>query len=346
LRKITLATLAVPSEFDSVKKTSGMAELVKEYAQSATDAVAAAHLLKMYSSEALLTKYVSAEVQPTLIKKFADYYRQRQENLENANEIAFSDVGILLRLFQLRTLRKNPQAENFALNYFDHLVIDEAQDFSQVELECLYAASSSERSLTICADPNQQILGFVDSSGLKNFELQLRKSGVTEELLEVSYRSTAEIMEVANRVIGKDMEKGGRQGEPVIFQKCANKDEALVALKEIVLAQQEQAPNGLIAVVCRQKNQVNYVYESLKMVPGVRKEPQRFQPGILVTNAHQVKGLEFTAVVAWNVSAQDYRANNDQDRNLLYVVLSRACDRLAVFCHEEPSPYIKNLGKF
>ena len=344
LRKISLVSNVAPSEFDSMKKTSGMAELIKEYAQSAGDAVAVEHLLRMYSSEALLTKFLSTEVRPALIKKFTDYYRQRLENLTNTNEIAFSDVGILLRLFQLRTLKKNPSAENFALNYFDHLVIDEAQDFSQVELECLFAASSRERSLTICADPNQQILSFVDSSGLKNFELQLRKSGVTEELLEVSYRSTAEIMEVANMVIGKGPETGGRKGEPVIFRRCSTKDEALTSLKETVLVQQEQSPNGLIAVVCRQKNQVNYVYEALKIVPGTRKEPQRFQPGILVTNAHQVKGLEFTAVVAWNVSAHDYRASNAQDRNLLYVVLSRACDRLAIFCHEEPSSYIKELA--
>jgi len=342
LRKISLISHAQPSEFESLKKTSGMAELIKEYAQSATEAVATEHLLKMYSSEDLLIKYLSAEVRPALIKQFAKHYRQRLENVKDTNEIAFGDVGILLRLFQLRTLMKNPDAENFALNYFDHLVIDEAQDFSQVELECLFAASSKERSLTICADPNQQILSFVDSSGLKNFELQLKKSGVSEELLEVSYRSTAEIMEVANMVIGKGPETGGRRGEPVIYKKYANKDEALAQLKETVLIQQEQAPNGLVAVVCRQKNQVNYVYEALKMVPGTRKEPQRFQPGILVTNAHQVKGLEFTAVVAWNVSAHDYRANNAQDRNLLYVVLSRACDRLAVFCHEEPSSYIKD----
>ncbi|MBF0246067.1 MAG: UvrD-helicase domain-containing protein, partial [Planctomycetes bacterium] len=178
LRKIALATIAAPSEFDPVKKSSGMAEVVQEYAQSAQDAVAAEHLLRIYSSEALLSKHVAAEVRPTLIKKFAGYYRQRLADFDNSHEIAFSDVGILLRLFQLRTLQKDPDAENFALNYFDHLVIDEAQDFSQVELECLFAASSKERSLTICADPNQQILSFVDASGLTNFEVQLRKSGV------------------------------------------------------------------------------------------------------------------------------------------------------------------------
>lgn len=343
LRKISFAGFSGPAEFEALKKASGMAGLIKEYAHSAQDAVAAEHLLKMFSAEALLQKHLAAEVRPGLIKKFADYYRQRLEERANLHEIAFSDVGILLRLFQLRTLSKSPGAENFALNYFDHMVVDEAQDFSQVELECLFEASSPERSLTICADPNQQILRFVDSSGLDNFALQLRASGVNEERLEVSYRSTAEIMEVANTVIGKEQEAGGRRGEAVAFVKCSGRDEALSRLKETVLAQQEQAPNGLIAVVCRQKNQVNYVYQALKMIPGTRIDPQRFQPGILVTNAHQVKGLEFTAVVAWNVSAKDYRAANDQDRNLLYVVLSRACDRLAVFCHETPSSYLKDF---
>ena len=59
-----------------------------------------------------------------------------------------------------------------------------------------------------------------------------------------------------------------------------------------------------------------------------------FEPGILVTNAHQVKGLEFSGVILWNPTQQAYPVT-DLGKNLLYVAITRASDRLAVY-HNEP----------
>jgi len=339
LKKITFSA-KLPSEFDAVKKNSAMAALVKEYALTAGDAVAVEHLICLYSSEELLQKHLADQLDSDLLKRFLAYYQGLRQRREFDSAIGFSDVGILLRLLQIRLTAREPGTENHALNYFDHLVIDEAQDFSQVELECLFNAATSARSLTICADPNQQILTFVDADGLENFSLDLQEKGVSDEQLKISYRSTMEIMTLANSVLGKGPGNGKRHGEPVYCRQHPDRDEAITDLQRLALQEQEKAPNGLLAIICKHKGEVEQIYKQLRSIRGVRKEPQRFQPGILIINCHQVKGLEFTSVILWNASAKSYRLNSRTDRNLLYVSLSRACDRLAVLCHEPPTPYL------
>ena len=343
LKKISLSD-KIPSRFDLIKKCSAMAGLVAEYADSAEDAVVYKHLSRMYSSEELVKKYLAADFSAELLKKFVSYYKSQCEANEKKTTIGFADIGLILRLLQLRMLKKNPGTVNLAMNYYDHLVIDEAQDLSQIEMECLLHATSEERSLTICADPNQQISQTIDASVLENIQLHLQKNGMSAENLQVSYRSSAEIMAVANAILDKrSVEETARHGVPVAFGKYNSWDEAALELRKRVMWEQEISPNGLIAVICKFKNDIAKLYSYLRDIPGVRKETQRFQPGIFLTNAHQVKGLEFTSVLVWNASAKSYHVNNPIDRNLLYVVLSRACDRLSIFCHEQPTEYLKKF---
>ncbi len=340
LKKIYLTT-ELPAEFERIKKSAGMAKLVNFYANSAGEAVLYEHLPKLYSSDAL-NDFID-DIDPACLRKFSSFYKNRGENV-TSTAIGFADVGIILRLLQIRLLKKDPDCVNPIMNYYDHLVIDEAQDLSQVELECLLHATTKERSLTICADPNQQILQAIDASGLDNFQLHLQKNGLDSEDLQISYRSTAEIMAVVNMVLAKTSTgQTARHGAAVEFKKFNTWDTAALQLRKMLLNEQELSPNGLIAVVCKFKGEVAKLYNYLRDIRGVRKETQSFQPGILLINAHQVKGLEFTAVLAWNVSAKSYRDNNHNDRNLLYVVLSRACDRLSVLCHEKPTSYLQDF---
>lgn len=342
LKKIAFGT-RTPPEFDPLKKSCGMAQLVADYAATANDAVPLTHLFRMYGDEARLQKYLLPDFEPNLVRRYGDYYRAKLAAPDGAHEIAFADAGPLLRLLQIRLHQHHPGCENIALNYFDHIVIDEAQDLSQLELDSLFYATTPARSLTICADPNQQILNFVDPRGFARFQLTLEQGGLAAKKLEISYRSTAEIMTVANAVLGQETKQASRHGVPVRFHHFSSPETALATLQELVARESEKAPQALLAVICKYKNELDQLYRELRHLPGVRREPQKFQPGVLIINAHQIKGLEFTAVIVWNASARAYREGNEQDRNLLYVVLSRACDRLTVLSHAEPTPYLKDF---
>jgi superfamily I DNA/RNA helicase len=57
---------------------------------------------------------------------------------------------------------------------------------------------------------------------------------------------------------------------------------------------------------------------------------------VTVTNRHQVKGLEFDAVIVVNPDEASYPAT-DAGRRLLYTVLSRARERLWLVAVDEPT---------
>lgn len=259
-------------------------------------------------------------------------YGRRMEEGGSA-EIAFDDAGVLILLAQLRqTGAELPDA----LGWYDHVLVDEAQDLSLIELHALMFATTGRRSLTVCADEKQKILDFVDSSGFANFQLELHKAGLSSGELDVSYRSTRQIMALAAKVSGRALGKVVNEGSEPRFHSFGSQHDALSQLRNSlgVLLKREQ--KSLTAIICRFKHEALTVYAALKGLPGVRLQTAdlSFEPGILITNVHQVKGLEFSGVILWNPSPKSYPAT-ELGKNLLYVSITRASERLAVY-HSEP----------
>ncbi|WP_432823434.1 3'-5' exonuclease, partial [Trichloromonas sp.] len=223
-----------------------------------------------------------------------------------------------------------------ALGWYDHVLVDEAQDLSLVELHALMLATTGRRSLTVCADEKQKILDFVDSAGFSAFQLQLKSAGLSSGALDISYRSTRQIMALASRVSGRPVGKVVNEGPDPRFHVFASQPEALSALRRSVGALLAREKKSLTAIICRFKHEAQSVYAALKDLPGVRLQTAdlSFEPGVLVTHAHQVKGLEFSGVILWNPSQRSYPAT-ELGKNLLYVAITRASDRLAVY-HSEP----------
>lgn len=251
--------------------------------------------------------------------------------------LAFDDAGILLRLLQLRRAGNSEVAE--ALGWYDHIVIDEAQDLSLTELSALTAATTARRSMSICADEKQRILDFVDGSGFASFQHTLKAQGHATGSLEVSYRSTAQIMALAARVSGRPATRVVNSGPDPRFHAFASQPEALEHLARAVRALRTKEPQGLTAIICRYKQEAEALYAALKPIDGVRLQTSAlsYQPGVLITNAHQVKGLEFGSVLLWNPTRRGYPPT-ETGKNLLYVALTRASNRLAVYHYEPLTP--------
>ena len=72
----------------------------------------------------------------------------------------------------------------------------------------------------------------------------------------------------------------------------------------------------------------------MQVIDNTRANPNAINPysGILITNAHQVKGLEFSGVIIWNPTQKSY-PETELGKNLLYVAITRASDRLAIYHH-------------
>lgn len=314
--------------FTEIKKSCKMRDVIESYArQTEPPDSPMVDLYQAYSHPQLVEQYLG---ETKSVYSFQQHYQACLEREEFT--LDFSDKAILLRLIQLRNEGHTIEA---GLNWFDHIIIDEAQDLSRIELDTLAGASSESKSLTICADVNQRILDFLDDGGFPSFQSDLTKIGLDSTELSISYRSTTQIMALASRVSGRPATKVVKEGPEPRTHSFQSKDEAIAALYRSARALLMSEPKSLTAIVCRYKNEAQELYDKLKSIQGVRLETKTFsfKPGVIITNVHQVKGLEFSGVILWNPSLRNYPTTT-VSKNLLYVAITRASERLATFSYQ------------
>lgn len=321
--------------FTEIKKSCKMRDVIESYVRQTDQPDSPmTDLYQAYSHASLVRQYLGDS---KVINSFQQHYKSCLECDEFT--LDFSDKAILLRLIQLRNTGDTIEV---GLNWFDHIIIDEAQDLSRIELDTLAGASSESKSLTICADVNQRILDFLDDGGFPSFQSDLTKIGLDSTELSISYRSTTQIMALASRVSGRPATKVVKEGPEPRTHSFQSKDEAIAALYRSARALLMTEPKSLTAIVCRYKNEAQELYDRLKSIQGVRLETKTFsfKPGVIITNVHQVKGLEFSGVILWNPSVRNYPVTT-VSKNLLYVAITRASERLATFAYQPLSQLLR-----
>lgn len=241
--------------------------------------------------------------------------------------VSFADLSVLLRLCQLRE-KDGPVRE--ALGWYAHIIVDEGQDLSLLELEAILAATDKHNSITLSADSKQKILSWVDSADFDIFHTHLKEVGVSNETLSVSYRCPKEIMALASRISNRESEQVGRHSGSLEYHKAVDEEGALALLRRLVEKLVAEDPHGLTAVICKKKSDEKMLHSALSGISGLHQQGElTFEPGALVTIAHQVKGVEFANVILYDPNTKDFR-NSALDRNLLYVCVTRACKRLDI----------------
>ncbi len=254
------------------------------------------------------------------------------------------DDALLLRIYQLQRGRF-PAAKGGAPLAYEHLMVDEVQDFSPVELAVLLETTTAQRSVTMAGDTAQAI---APEHGFSNWSALLDDLGIPHERVEplrVSYRSTREIVDAAEHVLGP---LGGdvrpvapRAGAPVEafgFSSAGEASELLShALKELIRAE----PTASVALVARHPEQARLYYDALTRaeVPNLRLVADQdfsFTAGIDVTDVRQTKGLEFDIVILLDVNEASYPVSDDA-RRLLHVAMTRAAHQLWVTYTGAPS---------
>jgi DNA helicase II / ATP-dependent DNA helicase PcrA len=254
--------------------------------------------------------------------------RKNQARCAEARCLDWEDAALLLRIGQLKH-RRDPAIECPWAGLYSHVMIDEAQDLSTVEIEALLDAADAGRSVTVAGDPAQKILADAQFEGFE--ALLTRLSGQVEvrlDALAVGHRSTRPIMELAVRALGVAPSAdpaviAARDGQPVAWV-----EEGEVA--DILRNFRAARPQGLVAVLARGKTTADQWARRLTAagVADVRRASRSdfsFVPGVIVSNVHQVKGLEFDGVVL--ISPADFP---DTERQLLHVAITRAADHLWV----------------
>ncbi len=255
------------------------------------------------------------------------------------------DDTLLLRLCQrLRgPLRRGARGKE-ALVY-EHVLVDEAQDLSPVELAVVLDTVSRSESVTLAGDVAQRLLMDNGFSDWKTVLAELGKSHVEVEPLKLSYRSTREILDVSQAVLGKlapeDPPEATRSGAPVELFSFGHVGDAVGFLGEKLRELMGLEPRASVAVIARYPEQADLFYDGLKKgeVPYLRRISEQdfpFRPGVDVTDVRQVKGLEFDYVIIVEASKQSY-PEDDEARHLLHIAATRAAHQLWFISSGSPS---------
>ncbi|PKN39953.1 MAG: hypothetical protein CVU63_13385, partial [Deltaproteobacteria bacterium HGW-Deltaproteobacteria-20] len=139
-------------------------------------------LLAILTDTALLQRNLP-EVAPEDIQALVAYQQALQSKEACARRpgpfVAFEDLAILLRLIQVKNGGLPAMRDTDPVELYDHLVIDEAQDFGAVELKVLLATAKSRTGVTIAGDINQKIVPEADFIGWDAIAAEL---GISERI--------------------------------------------------------------------------------------------------------------------------------------------------------------------
>jgi DNA helicase-2/ATP-dependent DNA helicase PcrA len=228
---------------------------------------------------------------------------------------------------------------------YEHILVDEAQDLSPLELSVVLDTVSKAKSVTLAGDVQQRMLmdnGFSDWDTVLD---ELGFSHIEIEPLKLSYRSTHEILDFSRAVLGPlaspDAPAATRHGAPVELFELGHAGDAAAFLAEALRDLSADEPSASVAIVARYPEQADVYYQALERaeVRGVRRVAEQdfsFKPGIDVTDVRQVKGLEFDYVVLVDVTDTSY-PDDDEARHLLHIGATRAAHQLWVITGGKPS---------
>ncbi len=143
-------------------------------------------------------------------QKIASIFEEYENTLNNNNAIDFDDMLLLT----VKLLEQNAQVREYYYNKFKHILVDEYQDTNLAQyrlVNMLYTNMHKdvppERSLCVVGDVDQSIYSWrgADYTIILNFQRDFKNAKLIK--LEQNYRSTANILNVANAIIENNIER-------------------------------------------------------------------------------------------------------------------------------------------
>ncbi|WP_155286850.1 RNA polymerase recycling motor HelD [Lacticaseibacillus zhaodongensis] len=222
--------------------------------------------------------------------------------------------------------------------------VDEMQDYSPALLRYIHHAFP-RATLTFLGDEAQDVFssrytksGYIDS--LQRAFPDLRQRVIT---LNRAYRSSAPITKFASSLLpgGSKIQafaRDGAQPRLLIAPREELQQTLLQALRPLAAAYHT------VALITKTSAQAAALTAQLHLAAPelnaseLKADDQKLGHGVLVLPVYLAKGLEFDAVIAYDVSAANYGAASDRD--ILYTVATRALHELLLIARDTPAPML------
>ena len=276
------------------------------------------------------------------------YLKKNTSNNLQKNEISFEDLAPIMYIqYKIFGIKEKCKIK--------HVVVDEAQDYGEFQFDILKQILNSN-SMTILGDIAQGVHYYRGIENWKKFiDVEFKNVKTVYTTLNKTYRTTKEIMEVANNVINKlpEFEKEYIVlGEPVIdrknsvnIKKNKNIDELISSINNRI---NEYLQNDYksIAIIGKDMNECEEIEKKLrktrKDIKLIKGKDSEYNSGISVIPSYLAKGLEFDCVIISNANEEKYTYSS-LDIKLLYVTITRAMSKLDIFYTGEITGLLKNI---
>ncbi len=163
-------------------------------------------------------------------KTVAGCYSDLETALEKANAVTFDDLLVL----PVRALQRDDALRAHYQRRFRYLLVDEYQDTNAAQYKFVSLMGGGYSNVMVVGDDDQSIYGWrgADIRNILDFERDFPGAKIVR--LEENYRSTPNILSLANAVIAENTERRGKTlratrpaGEPVtLMQTLDERDEA------------------------------------------------------------------------------------------------------------------------
>lgn len=285
---------------------------------------------ELFSKDGLLPKLAKDLELPDCIDEIIENTRR---NLENGF-IEYGDSAPLL------LLKLKLEGESI---YPDirQVVVDEAQDYSPLHYMIFKLLFKNSR-FTILGDINQSIERNNNLSIYTSIVGLLNKRKSIQLFMNKSYRSSYEINAFVQRIYNLQQEivSVDRKGAAPKIQCCDSRSSMDMKLVEEIKALKKKGFDT-IAVICKNAKESQELYSLINSnidIKLVSLGDEEVEAELIIIPAYLAKGLEFDAVIVYNVSKDNY--TREIDRRLLYIACTRALHSLTLLYVNKPSRFV------
>ncbi len=243
-----------------------------------------------------------------------NYLKNNKNNLNYEDACLFIYIKSLLYGFNYNT-------------YIKQIVIDEAQDYTLLQFKIIKSIFKAA-NYTILGDVNQTINPYYKYNSLN--EINNIISGKYIELLK-TYRSSAEIIEYSNKVLGLNHAVAIRRSQNIpvtIKEEKRLKEDLMADISEL------NKYGKSIGIITKNNEETNKIYDLLKNklnIKLINNNSKNFARDLVVTPVYIAKGLEFDSVIIYTDKDNKY---TKEEKHLYYVAITRSQHKLIVYNQE------------
>ena len=216
-------------------------------------------------------------------------YKMYQQTCENSGAVDFAEL--LLRTYEL--FRKNKLIREIYQKRFKYILVDEFQDTNELQYKWLKQLIGNDNTLFAVGDDDQSIYSWRGArvENMKAFQKDFKDTKLLK--LEQNYRSTTTILNAANKLIGnnskrlgKNLWTDGEEGERIGIYMAYNEiDEARYVVNQIQKGSEEGEAFNDHAILYRVSAQSRVLEEALLSL----KIPYRVYGGVRFYERMEIK---------------------------------------------------------